>query len=367
MRISSGTLWSGLFFLCCLLVLAGCDSTDPDPDPAPPEDVLTLQDVEGLKNVASYPVGVAIASDKIIQAGHQAIINHAFNNITAEWEMKMNPISVGPGTYSWDRPDGLVVFAEANGLNVHGHTLIWHTTTPAWIQNYTGDNAEFEAAIERYITDVVTRYKGRVASWDVVNEVFEDGSGALRQSEFQQRMGDDFVARLFEYAHAADPDALLFYNDYGTIWDGAKRQAMLNMVDDLLARGIPIHGVGLQMHITIDFPAMSEIVATMQAISDRGLKVHISELDVRVNPNGDISSLTTARSEAQKARIKELIQAFNNLPEEHQFAVTLWGVRDSESWLIDFWGNPEWPLLFNDLFNPKPAYVGFLEALQETD
>ena len=349
--------------LLSVCLATSCDSTSSNTEM--PADQLTLQDVAGLKTVAPYPIGVATGTDKIIQAGHQAIINHAFNNITAEWEMKMNPISTGVSTYDWRRPDAIVNFAEENGFGVHGHTLIWHTTTPAWIQNYTGDDNAFEEAVERYITDVMTRYKGRVASWDVVNEVFEDGSGALRQSEFQQRMGDDFVARLFEYAHAADPDALLFYNDYGTIWDSAKRQAMLNMVDDLLARGIPIHGVGLQMHITIDFPAISEIVATMQAISDRGLKVHISELDVRVNPDGDISRLTTARSEAQKARVKELIQAFNNLPEEHRFAVTMWGVRDSESWLINFWGNPEWPLLFDDLFNPKPAYVGFLEALQE--
>ena len=102
----------------------------------------------------------------------------------------------------------------------------------------------------------------------------------------------------------------------------------------------------------------------MNAIVDRGLKVHLSELDVRVNPEGDLMTLTPERSEAQKQRVRALVQAFNALPQENQFAITMWGLRDSESWLIDFWGNPEWPLLFDEQFSPKPAYEGFLEAVE---
>lgn len=349
-----------LFF--CLL-LAACDSTDPsEPETDPP---LTLDDVPALKNIAPYPVGIATNSQRVVAAGHRSVMERAFSSITGEWEMKMNPIFTGPGSYNLSPADALVDYAEANGMQVHGHALVWHNATPSWIENFAGDDAAFEQTIEDYITTVVSRYQGRVVSWDVINEAFEDNTGALRESVFQQRMGPDYIARLFQYARAADPDVLLFYNDYGTIWDANKRAAMFAMIDDLQARNVPIDGVGLQVHITYNFPDMREIEATMAGIVQRGLKVHLSELDVRVNPDGDLSSLTPGRSEAQKARVKALVKAFNTLPEENRFAITVWGMRDSESWLIDFWGNPEWPLLFDDTFNPKPAYVGFAEALEE--
>ncbi len=349
-----------LTFLC-----ASCDSTAQEPAPDEPEDdVIRLQDVAGLKDVAPYPIGIAMQAGRVTSASHKAVMEHAFNSITAEWEMKMNPIFAGPSSYNWTGADALVNYAENNDMQVHGHALVWHQATPTWVENFSGDDEAFEETVKDYITTVLTRYKGRVVSWDVVNEAFEDNTGVLRQSVFQQRMGDDYVARLFEHARSVDPDVLLFYNDYGTIWDQPKRRSMFAMIDDFQARGIPIDGVGLQFHITFNFPAMSEIEATMAGIVERGLKVHLSELDVRVNPDGDLTQLTASRSEAQKDRVKALVNAFNALPEENKFAITLWGMRDSESWLINFWGNPEWPLLFDDRFNPKPAYMGFLEALQ---
>ena len=359
--------FSVLFFL--LILISSCDSTSAqeeiNPIEPPMDDTIRLQDVAGLKTVAPYPIGVAMQAGRLSSANHDEVMQHTFNSITAEWEMKMNPIFSGPNSFNWTGADQLVNYAEDNGMQVHGHALVWHQTVPNWLQNFSGDDAAFEEVIKDYINTVINRYKGRIVSWDVVNEVFEDNSGALRQSVFQQRMGDDYVARLFQYARDADPDLLLFYNDYGTIWDRQKREAMFAMIDDMQARGIPIDGVGLQVHITYNFPALSEIEATMAGIVQRGLKVHLSELDVRVNPEGDISQLTDARSEAQKDRVKALVQAFNALPEENRFAITMWGLRDPESWLIDFWGNPEWPLLFDAGFNPKPAYLGFLEALDE--
>ncbi|MBX2822772.1 MAG: endo-1,4-beta-xylanase [Rhodothermaceae bacterium] len=353
-------------FLVLILVVFSCDSSAQESDPEPDPDQLTIQDVPGLKTVAPYPIGVAMQSSRLGSAAHGSVMDHTFNSLTAEWEMKMNPIFSGPNSYNWTGADALVNYAELNGMQVHGHALVWHNATPTWLENFSGDDEAFEQLIEDYITDVVTRYKGRVISWDVVNEVFEDNTGRLRDSVFRTRMGDDFVARLFEYARAADPDALLFYNDYGTIWDRPKRAAMFAMIDDLIVRGIPIDGVGLQVHITYEFPSISEIETTMQGIVERGLKLHLSELDIRVNPQGDLTELTPIRSEAQKERVKALVQAFNALPEENRFAITTWGLRDPESWLIDFWGNPEWPLLFDASFHPKPAYVGFLEALQES-
>ena len=340
----------------------GCDSSDPaavGPDPPAVEEYI------GLKTVAPYPVGVALQARHLTSVPHTGVVVRVFSSITAEYEMKMEPLFTGPGTYAWSAADALVSYAEAQGLQVHGHTLVWHQTAPPWLENFAGDDAAFEDIVREYITTVVQRYRGRIVSWDVVNEAFEDGTGALRNSVFRRRMGPDYLARLFHYARDADPDVLLFYNDYGTIWDPQKRAAMLAMVDDFQARGIPLDGVGLQVHITYNWPPLTDIVNTMDELVRRGLKIHLSELDVRVNPDGDITTLTPARSQAQKARVKALVSAFNALPSENRFAITLWGLRDPESWLIDFWGRPDWPLLFDADYRPKPAYEGFLEALQE--
>ncbi len=351
-----------LILLLLTICWLGCDSSDPamdEPDPEP------VGEYTGLKTVAPYPVGVAFQSGRLTSTPHTQIVERVFSSLMAEYEMKMEPLFTGPGAYAWDGADALVDYAVANGLQVHGHTLVWHQTTPPWLENFSGDSTAFEETVRDYITTVVQRYQGKVVSWDVVNEAFEDGTGALRDSAFRRRMGPDFMARLFQYAHAADPDVLLFYNDYGTIWDPQKRAAMLAMIDDFQARGIPIDGVGLQVHITYNWPPLSNITDTMNELVRRGLKIHLSELDVRVNPDGDLATLTAARSQAQKERVKALVAAFNALPPENRFAITLWGLRDPESWLIDFWGRPDWPLLFDALFRPKPAYDGFLEALQE--
>ena len=350
-----------LLLLLCILGL-GCDTAEPaETDPAS----TPLEEMPGLKTVASYPVGVALQARHLTSRNHTRVAEHVFSSLTAEYEMKMEPLFTGPNTFAWDGADALVNYAEAQGMQVHGHTLVWHQTAPAWLENFSGDDAAFEDIVRTYITTVVQRYRDTVVSWDVVNEAFDNGTGALRNSVFRRRMGPDYLARLFQYARAADPDVLLFYNDYGTIWDAQKRAAMLTMIDDFQARGIPIDGVGLQVHITYNWPPLSDIEATMAALVQRGLKIHLSELDVRVNPDGDLTTLTAARSQAQKARVKALVQAFDALPPENRFAITLWGLRDPESWLIDFWGHPEWPLLFDAGFRPKPAYVGFLEALQE--
>ena len=244
------------------------------------------EEVPTLKSLAEYPVGVAIQARHLTESTRTALITSTFSSITAEYEMKPNPISTGPGSYNWQRADALVEFAEENDMQVHGHALVWHETVPNWMQNFGGSDAEFEAAVKEYVTTVVQRYRGRVVSWDVINEAFENGSGALRNSVFHRRMGDDYLARLFRYAREADPDVLLFYNDYGTPGDRNKRRAMLEMIDDFQERGIPIDGVGLQMHVTLTFPQLSDIIETIDEIVKRGLRVHISELDVRVNADG---------------------------------------------------------------------------------
>ncbi len=308
-------------------------------------------------------MGVSLQAGRLRSERFREVAGSVFSSITAGYEMKMRHVARSPDVYSWHNVDALVEFAEANRMQVHGHTLVWHESTPEWLERFDGSDEEFEAAVREYIFTMVGRYKGRVASWDVVNEAL-DSSGGLRDTVFRRRMGDDYVARLFRYAREADPEVLLFYNDYGTPRNPRKRDAMLAMVDDFQRRGIPIDGVGLQLHVTYSFPGIGQIKAVMEELVSRGLLVHVSELDVRVNPDGDQTELTRSRSVDQYLRFKEIVTAFLALPPENRYAITVWGLRDGDSWLIARWGNPEWPLLFGDDLEPKPAYLGFLEALE---
>lgn len=278
--------------------------------------------------------------------------------------MKMNVMHPSEDTFDFGPADAIVNYGETNGINVHGHSLIWHNSTPDWVKNFAGTDQEFEDMIEDYITTVVSRYKGKITSWDVVNEALEDNTGSLRNSIYRQKMGDDYIAKCYQFVRAADPDVLIFYNDYNMITDQTKQDAVFTMVDDFIARDIPIDGVGFQMHISHDYPSKEDIQKATDRIVERNLKVHFSELDVRANPNKDLSSLTSERSLSQKAKVKEVVEVYNGIPNDNKYALTVWGLKDSESWLLNFYGHMDWPLLFDGNYNKKDAYYGFLEGLQ---
>ena len=218
--------------------------------------------------------------------------------------MKMNITYPSEGSYDWTASDAIVDYGNNNGFNIHGHALIWHNSTPSWVENFTGTDVEFEAMVKDYIKTVVTRYKGKVKSWDVVNEAFENTSGEYRNSVFFEKLGSDYIAKCFTWAREADPDVLLFYNDYNMCSDKTKRGAVLSMIDDFKTRNIPIDGVGYQMHISYNGPSNKEIIAAANEIVDRNLLIHFSELDIRANPNNDIAILNDSRSLDLKAKYK---------------------------------------------------------------
>ena len=276
--------------------------------------------------------------------------------------MKMNIMYPSQGNYDFTAADAIVNYGLTNNMDIHGHTLIWHNATPDWVENFTGTDQEFEDMIEDYITTVVQRYSGQVRSWDVVNEAIEDGSNQLRNSVFRQRMGDDYISKCYQFARNADPNVLLFYNDYNLTFDQGKQAAMFAIVDDLASANL-VDGVGAQMHIDIFFPTSAQIQTVVDGTVSRGLKMHFAELDVRVNPNNDITSLTPERAVAQQNKVREVVEIYNDIPDTNKFAITVWGIRDNETWLIDFWGQPDWPLLYDSAFQAKKAHTGFLEAL----
>lgn len=357
-----------LFLVLVTATFFACSEEEmPSPTPIPdvtPPDPMEEPGLPPLKDEASFLVGMTVATDKLDNPRNVEIMRRDFSSLTGEWQMKMNIMYPSQGTYNFGPADEIVDFAEANNINMHGHALIWHSSTPSWVENFAGSDQEFEDMIKDYITTVVTRYKGRVASWDVVNEALSDDPGhPLRETVFSRRLGPDYVRKCHQWARDADPDVILFYNDYNIAGIQSKRQAAFDLVDDL---GDLVDGLGAQMHVRVDWPSRSSIQEFVDGTVARGLKVHLSELDVRTNIEDDasLSQLSDAKAEEQKNKYKEIVEVFNAIPEENQYALTVWGLRDNESWLLDFWGVPEWPLLYNEDYDYKPAYEGFLEGLQ---
>jgi endo-1,4-beta-xylanase len=329
---------------------------------ATPE-VIPAQRDEPLRAKATFPVGVAIQAGRLT-GNYGTRVKNEFSSMTAEYEMKMVPVFQAVGSYNFTPGDNIVSFAKANGMQVHGHALIWHNAVPAFVENFAGTNQEFEDMIHTYIKDVVTHFKGSVASWDVVNEAFDDSNGTLRNSVFRKKMGDNYVAKCFQFAREADATVLLLYNDYNLEFDNTKLNAVLAMIDNFQTNAIPINGLGFQMHIDYNFPSQSQITQAVNKVVAKGLKIHFSEIDIRVNPKNDITFLTVAQANAQKVKYKEIVTIFKSIPANQQYAITVWGLNDGSTWLIDFWKQPEWPLLFFDDLKPKPAHTGFLEALE---
>jgi endo-1,4-beta-xylanase len=259
----------------------------------------------------------------------------------------------GPGAFSTGAGDAIVGFAAGRGARVKGHALIWHGATPSLVNGLAP--ADFRAAFERHIREIVTHYRGRVHAWDVVNEAVADDGMNLRDTVFRQKLGDGYIAEAFRLARAADPQARLFYNDYGGEGLGAKANRIYDLMRDLLAAGTPIDGVGLQMHVSANNrPPDSSIATNMRRLADLGLIVHISEMDVRVS---GVPGTEQMRLEAQKTAYHDIVRVC--VAEPRCEAITFWGFTDAHTWI-----RGDTPLLFDALYRPKPAFVGVLDALR---
>ncbi|MFD0835626.1 endo-1,4-beta-xylanase [Mariniflexile aquimaris] len=317
-------------------------------------------------------VGVAVKSQQLSTgSAYDVVLKNEFSSLTAEYEMKMNPISTGSGSYNWVAADKIVKYGNDNGINVHGHALVWHNAVPNWLTNFSGTNAEFTMEVKKYITDVVTRYAGKVKSWDVVNEAVNDNDGGLRNTIFLQKMGPNYIKDCFQWARdaanaAGDTNLLLFYNDYATSTNINKQNKVYTIVEDLMANNL-IDGVGFQMHNTYLSPTKIQMETDINRAVVKGLKIHVSELDIQVNQNNDITYLTEERNLAQKAKYLEIVKIYNALPAANKYALTVWGFKDNESWIpystdLNHPGN-DWPLLYDKDFKLKSAHTGFLEGL----
>ena len=336
-----------------------------------PEDPTFLK-VKANKLANPFFVGMAVKASQLTNgSGYDIILKNEFSSISAEYEMKMDQISIASGVYNWAVADKIVAYGNANGINVHGHALVWHNSVPQWLKDFSGTDAEFALEVKKYITDVVTHYAGKVKSWDVVNEDADDNGGNMRNTIFLQRMGPNYIKDCFQWARnaanaAGDTSLLLFYNDYATSTNIPKQNRVFSIADDLKATNL-IDGLGFQMHNTYLSPTKVQIETDINRAVAKGLKIHISELDIQVNQFNDISTFTNERRLAQKDKYKEIVKIYNTLPAANKYALTVWGMKDNESWIpysteLNHIGN-DWPLLYDANFAIKSSHTGFLEGL----
>ena len=320
-----------------------------------------------LKDLVPAPFGATAMSGQLDDpAWTEAVLRHC-SQLTPEWEQKMER-TLGPGfAHDFSASDRVVAFAGDHGLRVHGHTVIWYSQGGEVFSDDVPRD-RFAAEYDRYIEALVGRYRGRMAGWDVVNEpVAEDGNG-LRDCHWSRALGQEgYMVRAFEQAKAADPDAILFLNEYNLENIPAKGATFLRLVERLLSLGAPIGGIGTQSHLNIEIPA-GQITTFFRDAASLGLPIHVSELDFPMQRDGghlpDLRS-TAERRAQQVARVGELAEAFAALPERQRYAFTTWGLRDPDSWLVRPEGKnraDESALLLDADARPNPAYQALVDA-----
>lgn len=345
------------------LALAACGrNASADPALRPRNGPLPL-----LKDLAPFPIGTEIISDEFGKPGFDAAASRQFSQITAGFEMKMEYILQQDGGLRFEGGDRVAAFCKANRQALHGHTLIWYIDRPAAFQKLVGDKRAFDRAYANYIQAVAGRYRGQARSWDVVNEPVADDGISLRSSLWSETLGQEgHFIRAHEEAHAADPDALLFVNDYDLESKPHKRRTFLKLIETMLKRGVKIDGIGNQTHINVDLPP-GKISEAMRDLASLGLPIHLSELDVSFQTEG-VSLKSRAEKQASQLRLyREALESFVALPEKQQFAFTIWGVRDADSWLrTASWvkDKTDAPLLFDDMGQPKETFWTLVDVLQ---
>ncbi|WP_324721698.1 endo-1,4-beta-xylanase [Salinimicrobium sp. HB62] len=340
-----------------------------------------------LKNAfkEKFLIGTALNTWQLLGKEPEAIevVKQHFNSIVAENSMKSARIRPREGEFNFGAADELVEFGEQNDMHIHGHTLIWHSQAPDWffvdVQGKKVTPEVLKKRMKDHIYTVVGRYKGRIHSWDVVNEAIED-DGSYRESEFYRILGEDYIKLAFQFAHEADPEAQLFYNDY-SMANPRKRAGVVKMVKQLKEEGVPVHGIGMQGHIGLNYPNILEFEKSIEAFGALG-KVMITELDLSVLPSpwGDAGAEISQNfdyedkmnpfpkglpEDVEQQFTRRYVQYFS-LFLQHQdkiSRVSLWGVNDGNSWKNN-WpvrGRTDYPLLFDRQNQPKPVVKELIE------
>ena len=361
-RLARGTI---VHCIAVAVMLAGTacgggDSKSPtQPPPVNPLDTMALRTLVQSRNL-HIAVGTAVGSmfgrRDAVGTQYENILAREFDVLTPENDMKFSVVQPARGTFVFARADSMVAFAKAHGMRVRGHTLAWYQQLPAWLTNGTWTPTEAAALLDDHIQHVVGHYKGQLAAWDVVNEAFNDGQATLRQGFWATHIGRGYIEQAFRTARATDPDVPLFYNDYNIETPGAKADSVYNMLSDFKARGVPVDGVGMQMHLVagaLPLTAMQQNFARFAAL---GLKIQITELDIRIPVPSSATSLAT-----QAQNYREIFQLC--LQTTACDMVVMWGFTDRESWIPGTFPGSGDALLFDASFAKKPAYQSVHDLL----
>lgn len=301
-------------------------------------------------------IGAALATSPLSnETAYRNIAATEFNQITAENAMKWDATEPNPGQFNFSGADAIVNFANQNNQQVHGHTLVWHSQTPGWVQSL-GASA-MRTAMQNHISQVVGRYASNAAvvSWDVVNEVFED-NGNMRTSFWYNTLGQSYIADAFRAARAADPDARLCINDYNVEGINAKSTAMYNLVSSLRQQGVPVDCVGFQGHLAIQFGFPNDLQQNLQRFAALGVQVRITELDVRMQMPRD-----STKDATQATYYRNVVNAC--LAVSACAGVTIWGFTDKYSWVPDTFPGQGAALIYNESYQQKPSYTAVHDAL----
>lgn len=319
-------------------------------------------DLVGLRRAAAKAgklIGAAVDARALREdPSYAEILAREFDYVTPENATKWEELAPTSGEYAWSDADSVVEFAEAHQQAVKGHTLVWHRQNPTWLQaSMTPD--EVRAALKGHISHTLQHYRGRMRAWDVVNEAVDlESPSGYTESLFWEKLGPGYIEDAFRWAREADPDVLLFYNEVGVERIGPKADFVFEMLRDLLARGVPIDGIGLQSHVSIHrYPAESNLRANIRRFAELGLRVNISELDARTLL---LPGEREGRWEAQRLAFQQVVGVCATEPGCE--GVTLWGFADEYSWINDE-GEPDDALIFDRGYAAKPAYDGVLDGL----
>jgi endo-1,4-beta-xylanase len=320
-------------------------------------------DVSTLREASRYlQIGSAVGLPQLdTDTTYREILAREFDSVTPENAMKWESVEPAPGTYTWGAADEIVHFAQDNDQKVRGHTLVWHNQLPAWLNaaapSMTSD--QLRDTLRQHILAEAGHFRGQLYAWDVVNEaVSDDAVGSLRDTIWLQKLGPGYIADALRWAHQADPHAKLYLNDYNIEWIGPKSDAYYNLAKQLLADGVPLDGIGIQGHLGIQYGFPDSLADNIKRFTDLGLEVAITELDVRM-----ILPVTDAKLATQADYYRRVVSAC--LTQRRCVGVTVWGYTDKYSWVPGFFTGQGAACLFDENFQPKPAYWAVLDELRK--
>lgn len=364
------------YLLTTVLILSSCCQNAQEP-----------KEALSIKNAfkENFYIGAALSASQIEESDTlvSSLIKKEFNSITAENMMKSMHIHPSKDTFNFELPDKFVALGEKNNMFIHGHTLIWHSQLAPFMTQII-DSTEMVSFMQNHINTIVGRYKGKINSWDVVNEALND-DGTLRNSVFLDALGEEFLSLAFKLAADADPEAELFYNDY-SMTNPAKREGAIKLIKKLQESGVKVDGIGMQGHWNLETPSIEEIEKSILDYASLGVKVAITELDITVIPSpwnlqgADVNQnfegsefmnpYPESLPDSIQTKLAERYADIFKLFLKHQdkiSRVTFWGVNDGQSWKND-WpikGRTNYPLLFDREFKPKKAYYSILALKEE--